>query len=55
MIAFIGTLLVLRRVRDLERYRWTIGLAGIGLLLLPLVPGIGRTINAPRSGATSGR
>ena len=37
--AFIVTLLVVRRVRDLERYRCTIGFAGIGLLLLPLVPG----------------
>ena len=33
------TLLVVRRVRDLERYRWTFGLLGIALLLLPLVPG----------------
>ena len=40
--AFIVTLLVIRRVRDLERYRWTIGFLGIALLLLPLVPGIGR-------------
>ena len=29
-------------MRDLERYRWTIGFAGIALLLLPLAPGIGR-------------
>jgi cell division protein FtsW (lipid II flippase) len=40
--AFIATLLIVRRVRYLERYRWTIGFIGIGLLLLPLVPGIGR-------------
>ena len=33
--AFIVTLLLVRRVRDLERYRWTIGLLGIALLLLP--------------------
>jgi len=46
--AFIGTLVLVRRVRDLERYRWTIGMAGIGLLLLPLVPGIGRTINGAK-------
>ncbi len=42
ILAFIATLIVIRRVRDLERYRWTIGFLGIGLLLLPLVPGIGR-------------
>ncbi len=46
--AFVATLLVVRRVRDLERYRWTLGFAGIGLLLLPLVPGLGKTINGAR-------
>jgi peptidoglycan glycosyltransferase len=46
--AFILTLLLIRRVRDLERYRWTIGFAGIGLLLLPLVPGVGKTINGAK-------
>ena len=46
--AFILTLLVVRRARDLERYRWTLGLAGIGLLLLPLVPGVGKTINGAK-------
>jgi peptidoglycan glycosyltransferase len=40
--AFIATLVIVRRVRDLEAYRWTIGLLGVGLLMLPLVPGIGR-------------
>jgi cell division protein FtsW (lipid II flippase) len=40
--AFIATLLFVRRVRDLERYRWTIGFLGLALLLLPLVPGVGR-------------
>ncbi|MEO6319004.1 MAG: FtsW/RodA/SpoVE family cell cycle protein [Acidimicrobiales bacterium] len=42
IVALIATLIVIRRVRDLERYRWTLGVAGIALLLLPLVPGIGR-------------
>ena len=40
--AFIGTLLIVRRVRDLERYRWTLGFGGLLLLLLPLMPVIGR-------------
>jgi peptidoglycan glycosyltransferase len=46
--AFIGTLVVVRRPRDLERYRYTFALVGIGLLLLPLAPGVGRTVNGAR-------
>jgi peptidoglycan glycosyltransferase len=45
IVAFVATLVIVRRVRDLEAYRWTLGAAGIVLLLLPLVPGVGRTIN----------
>ncbi|GAC1311845.1 MAG: cell shape-determining peptidoglycan glycosyltransferase RodA [Acidimicrobiales bacterium] len=48
MGAFIGTIVVIRRVRDLERYRYLLGFGGVGLLLLPFVPGIGRTINGSR-------
>ncbi len=43
--AFIATLLLVRRVRDLESYRWTIGMCGLVLLLLPLVPFLGKTVN----------
>jgi peptidoglycan glycosyltransferase len=43
--AFVGTLLVFRRVRDLERFRYTFALAGVALLLMPLLPGIGQEIN----------
>ena len=46
--AFIGTLVLVRRARDLERYRYTFALAGIGLLLMPLLPVIGREINGAR-------
>lgn len=46
--AFIGTLVFVRRTRDLEGYRYTLMFIGIGLLLLPLVPGVGRTINGAR-------
>jgi cell division protein FtsW (lipid II flippase) len=48
IVAFIATLVVVRRARDLERYRWTIGFIGLGLLLLPLVPGIGRSFYGAR-------
>lgn len=46
--AFIATLVVVRRTRVLEGYRYTLMFIGIGLLLLPLVPGVGRTINGAR-------
>ncbi len=46
--AFVGTLLFVRRTRDLERYRYTFALIGIGLLLMPLLPVIGRNINGSR-------
>jgi len=45
---FIATLALVRRTRDLERYRYTFALGGIGLLLLPLVPKIGQNINGAR-------
>ena len=48
IVAFIATLLVVRRARDLDRYRYTFALLGVGLLMLPLVPGIGRSINGAR-------
>jgi cell division protein FtsW (lipid II flippase) len=46
--AFVATLVLVRRPRDLERYRYTFALIGLGLLLLPLVPGVGREINGSR-------
>ncbi|HET6965900.1 MAG TPA: FtsW/RodA/SpoVE family cell cycle protein [Acidimicrobiales bacterium] len=45
---FVATLVVVRRARDLERYRYSFAFLGIGLLLLPLVPGIGENINGAR-------
>jgi peptidoglycan glycosyltransferase len=46
--AFVGTLMLVRDARKLERYRYTAGFAGLVLLLLPLLPVIGRTINGSR-------
>lgn len=48
VLGFVITLLVVRDVRILERHRYTIGLLGVLLLLLPLVPGVGVTINGAR-------
>jgi len=45
---FVLTLVVVRDHRQLDAYTYTIGLAGLVLLLLPIVPGIGETINGAR-------
>lgn len=45
---FIITLLVVRKTRDLERYRYIFAFVGIGSLLLPLVPHLGQNINGAR-------
>lgn len=46
--AFVAVLLVVQRPTDLARYKWTFFAAGAVLLLLPLVPGIGRTFGGAR-------
>jgi cell division protein FtsW (lipid II flippase) len=48
ILAFVATLVVVRRARDLERYRYTFMLAGVALLLMPLLPVIGKTVNGAR-------
>jgi len=45
---FCLTLVVVRDHRTLESYTYTIGLVGVGLLLLPIVPHLGETINGAR-------
>lgn len=42
------TLAIVRRVRDLDRYRYLTLLAAVGLLLLPLLPHIGQDVNGAR-------
>src|SRR4051794_13602980 len=42
---FCATVLFLRDYRSLERYRYTIAIVGILLLLAPRLPGIGRATN----------
>jgi peptidoglycan glycosyltransferase len=46
--AFVATLLVIQRASDLARYKWTLFLIGAVLLLMPMVPGLGRNINGAR-------
>ena len=48
LVAFVGVLVVIRDHRTLDQFTYTIGLLGIALLLLPIVPGLGRTINGAR-------
>ena len=48
VLLFVATLVLLRDHRLLTRFTYTYGLAAILLLLLPMVPGVGRTINGAR-------
>ena len=48
VMAYVATLFVLRRVRVLDRYRYIFMAIGVGLLLMPLTPGLGRTVSGAR-------
>jgi cell division protein FtsW (lipid II flippase) len=48
LVAFVLTLVLVRDDRMLDAYTYTIGLAGLVMLLLPIVPGLGQTINGAR-------
>jgi cell division protein FtsW (lipid II flippase) len=54
LILFAVTIIVLRDFRVMERYRYTIALAGLALLLLPRVPGIGQQVNGAYLGVKLG-
>ena len=45
LIVFAATIVFLRDHAVLERYRYTIAAAGIALLLMPRVPGLGEQVN----------
>lgn len=47
-IGLVVTLIVVRRVRDLDRYRYLTLISAIVLMLLPLVPHVGQNINGAR-------
>jgi cell division protein FtsW (lipid II flippase) len=50
VIAYVTTLAVVRRSRDLERYRYMLMFAALVLLVLPLAPVIGRTPESELNG-----
>jgi len=54
LLLFAATILLLRDFRVLERYRYTIALVGLLLLLLPRVPGIGQQVNGAYLGVKLG-
>jgi cell division protein FtsW (lipid II flippase) len=45
---FALTLLLVRDQRRLDAYTYTVGLLGVAFLLLPTLPGVGRTVNGAR-------
>ena len=51
---FAATIVLLRDYRVLERYRYTVAAVGIGLLLLPRLPGIGSQVNGAYLGVQLG-
>ena len=48
IIAFTGVIVAVPRIKLLDNYRYLIGIAGIVLLLLPLLPVVGREVNGAR-------
>jgi cell division protein FtsW (lipid II flippase) len=47
-IVYVATLVLVRRSRDLDRYRYLLLLVGVALLLAPMVPHIGLKVNGAR-------
>jgi cell division protein FtsW (lipid II flippase) len=54
LVLFAATILLLRDLRVLEQYRYTIAAVGLALLLLPRVPGIGEQVNGAYLGVKLG-
>ena len=50
VVAYVVTLFIVRRSRDLERYRYMLVFGALVLLVLPLAPYIGRTPEAQLNG-----
>lgn len=45
VVAFAAVVLFLRDYRELDNVKYVLGISAIGLLVLPALPGVGRTIN----------
>ena len=54
LLLFTLTIVFLKDFRVLERYRYTIAAAGLALLLMPRVPGIGQQVNGAYLGVGIG-
>jgi cell division protein FtsW (lipid II flippase) len=54
LVLFTATIILLRDYRVLERYRYTVAAAGILMLLLPRLPGIGQNVNGAYLGVKLG-
>ena len=48
VVAFVATLALVRKVKTLANYGYTLLFIGLGLLLLPLLPVVGKEINGAR-------
>lgn len=48
VVAYVGTLIVVKRSDLLDRYRFIFAVLGLGLLVMPLAPGLGVNINGAR-------
>jgi cell division protein FtsW (lipid II flippase) len=48
VVAYILTIMLVRRSRDLDRYRYLLLLAAVALMLAPLIPHVGRNIRGAR-------
>ena len=48
MVAYVLTVALVKRSRDLDRYRYLLLLVAVGLMLAPLIPHLGQNINGAR-------
>ena len=48
ILAFVITLVLVQRPPDLARYKWTFLAVGAGMLMVPLVPGLGSSVGGAR-------